>query len=455
MKSARPGNPFSPVLSPGTCATLLLGLGLVSSLHAEVWIPRAQQWLGQQGWKLGTSVALRVASDEGHVVTRVYVGAPNSPAGALANAGAVLVFDPGPDGCQPVGTLFSPNPQAGAHFGAAIAFSAGNLVVGSPDYNHAAGVGANAGRVEFFSDNGDTPLDIVRLGSRIGNGGNFGSAVAADGDMAAVGIPNAGSTDGCVSGFRFIENTGWVSLPAVENIVCGISGAALGASIAIRRTGENSYLLAAGAPGETQNGNVLAGAAHVFVPNPNTGVGGFLEVGTLAAASPTGFDFFGTSIGINDNFVYVGATGRDNGVGRVGSVTIFKPAFLIGYNRLSEYFPGPPATIGGHCGASLSVDPYDSSQFILGCPDSDGILAGEGTARVYRQFEFLGQTVWAESVLSYGNTLHGADALGKSVTLAGNRAFVGAPNVNFPPPQTGNGGWKEFVPDRIYRDGFQ
>jgi hypothetical protein len=163
---------------------------------------------------------------------------------------------------------------------------------------------------------------------------------------------------------------------------------------------------------------------------------------------------FGTSVGIDDSFVYVGATGRDNGVGRVGSVTIFRPSFIIGYDYDSEYFPSSPATIGGLCGASLYVDP-NNDQFIMGCPNSTGTVAHEGTARVYRQFQFVGQTVWAESVLSFGQQPHGGDALGRSVALAGDHAFVGAPDVSFPPPQTGNGGWKEFQPDLIFRNGFQ
>ncbi|MEO8672918.1 MAG: hypothetical protein ABI411_16485 [Tahibacter sp.] len=433
-------------------ALAAMGLG---SAHADTWLPRPQLWLGQQGWHLGTSIAVRSVLDTGgRVVTRVYVGAPNEPAGAMANAGAVQIYGPGAGGWQPVGTLFSAQPQAGAHFGASLAFSSGNLVVGSPDYNDVGGVGANAGRVEFFSDSGITPPNIVSTGFRNGNGGNFGSAVAVDGNMAAGSVVNAGGGSGCVAGYKYTPGSGWANLPAIGDIVCGSSGSTLGSSIAIRQTSSTSYLLAAGAPGESQNGNLLAGAAHIYIPNPNTGVGGLIEVGTLAADSPTAFDFFGTSIGITDNFVYVGATGRDNGVGRVGSVTVFKPAAVFGYNYVNEYFPSPPATVGGHCGASLSVDP-NYNQFILGCPDSTGTLAHEGTARVYRQFELAGQPVWSESVLSIGNALHGADNWGSSVVMSGDRAFVGAPNINFPSPQTGNGGWKEFSQDVIFRNGFQ
>jgi hypothetical protein len=437
-------------------AGLLLGIGASPNASADTWMPGPPTyWFGSAGVHLGASIAGRsVLGQNGRVITRLYVGAPKQSAGALAEAGVVQVYSPGTYGWEYLTTLSAALPQAGAHFGASLAFGGGHLVVGAPDYNDAGGAGAGAGRVEFFSDGGATPPNITLRGFRNGSGGNFGSAIAVDGNMAAVGKVHTTGEDGCVSAFHYDAGThAWNNLPAANDIVCGSSGAALGASVAIRQIDETNFLLVAGAPGETQNGNALAGAGHVYVPNPNISTGGFVEVGTLAAQSAAFLDAFGTSVGIDANFIYVGATGRDNGVGRVGSVTIFKPASVFGYDNLSEYFPSAPATIGGHCGASLSVDP-NSSEFILGCPGSTGTVANEGTARVYRQFLFLGQPVWTDSVLSFGNMLHGADALGTSVAIYGDHAFAGAPNANFPSPQTGNGRWMEFLPDKLFKDGF-
>lgn len=436
-----------------TVYVLAVNLAGLAAAHAETWLPLRQSWVGLQGVHLGSSIAVGVGVDaQGHPYpNRVYVGEPDADDGAMTGAGDIAVYVPSGQGWSPSGVLFASSPQAGAHFGASLAYGSGHLLVGAPGYN------SGAGYVEFFFDNGAATPNIASRGFRIGNGGNFGASVAVNVDMAAVGIPNAGSGDGCVAAFHYnLAGSNWVNLPTLNDVVCGSNGEELGASVAILRTGDATFLLVAGAPGETQNNNTLAGGAHVFFPNPDTGTGGFVEVGTLAAQSPTAFDVFGTSVGIDANYVYVGATGRDNGVGRVGSVTIFKPATIIGYNYLSEYFPSPPATIGGHCGASLSVD-VANAQFILGCPDSTGTVAHEGTARVYRRIDFLGQPVWLESVLDYetGNLAHGADALGSSVAIFGNAAFAGAPNVNFPAPQTGNGSWKEFVPDKIFGDGFE
>ena len=435
---------------------LILNLVSVRCAVADTWIPRPQVWVGMQGTHSGASIAVATTSAQNGNAGRLYVGSPYSDKGALAGAGAVFIYDAVPGGWTPVATLFAALPKAGAHFGTSLAYGSGHLMVGAPDYNDdgPGGFGAGAGYAEFLFDDGSTPPNIVSKRARTGTGGNFGSAIAVNIDMAAVSTVNAGGGNGCISTFHYdLATDTWNNLPASNDVVCGSTGAALGSSLAILRTSATSFLVVAGAPGESQNGNALAGAAHVYFPNPNAS-GGLLEVGTLAAQSPAFLDTFGTSVGIDANFVYVGATGRDNGVSRVGSVTIFKPAFIIGYNYLGEYFPGAPATIGGHCGASLSVDSVNS-EFILGCPDSTGTVANEGTARVYRQFQFAGQPVWTESVLSFGNALHGADSLGKSVAIFGDHAFAGAPNYSFPPPQTGNGAWKEFVPDKIFRDGFQ
>lgn len=451
----RPHRSIRQAFSP-TLLTLAIAVGsaMPGGARAEVWVPRAQSFLGLEGDHLGTSIAVRTVLDGGtRTVTRVYVGNPYRDVGAMADAGEVQMFDPAPNGWTYVGSLFSNAPQAGAHFGASLAASGGTVLVGAPDYS--AGAGAGSGRIEFWQDSGSPTLAF--RGGRTGNGGNFGSDVAIDRIMAVASVPNAGGGNGCVATYRYNSaTTTWENFPNATSLRCGSSGAALGASVAIRQASDDAFLLVAGAPGESQGASLLAGAAHVYFSSTSvTTGGGLIEIEALSAQSPTSFDFFGTSVGIDANHVYVGATGRDNGAGRVGSVTIFEPAQILGYDFLDEYFPSAPATVGGLCGASLYVDP-DYDQFIMGCPNSTGTVANEGTARVYRPFVFLGQTVWLDSVLTYGTqVLHGSDALGTSVVISGNNAFVGAPNVNFPPPQIGNGGWKEFRPDVIFRDGFQ
>lgn len=425
---------------------LLLPVGIA---HADTWFPLAQGYYGVPGAKLGSSIAVGVGLDgQGHhVANRVYVGQPYASDGTLAECGSVQVYSPGAGGWVPSATLYASSRQAGAHFGASLAYGSGHLVVGAPDY---AVNGNNRGYAEFLFDNGAGTPAIVSKTAIVGTGGSYGRAVAVNNTMAAVGRPDA--SGGCVDTFRFqIFSQTWSGFPAANYEACDNNlGAELGASVAIQQTASDGFVLVAGAPGE----NSLAGAAHVYIPNPNTAIGDLLDIATLNADNPGSFDFFGTSVGIDNQYIYVGATGRDNGAGRVGSVTIFKPGAEFGYDNLAEYFPGAPATLGGHCGASLSVDAFNS-QFILGCPDSDDVYyAKAGSARVFRQFTFLGQPVWLESVLGYGTQAHGASfSLGTSAAIVGDQAFAGAPNAHFT-GQTGNGAWKAFLPDAIFKDGF-
>lgn len=414
-------------------------------VHADTWFPLSQGYFGVPGAHLGSSIALRVGAND--IVDRVYVGQPDTTDGTYAGCGSVQVYVPQAGGWKYSTTLFATQRQAGAHFGASLASSSGYLLVGAPDY----AVGANnAGYAEFFRDTGtDAAPNIVSVRSIVATGGGFGSAVAMDSQMAAVARPSV--SGGCVETFRYnVLAQTWNSFPAASNEFCNSNpGIALGASVAILQNGASSFVLVAGAPGE----NTLAGTAHVIIPNPSAT--GLLDFQTLEAANAASFDFFGTSVGIEANYIYVGATGRDNGAGRVGSVAIFKAGAILGYNYLDEYFPAAPATVGGHCGASLGVDAAHS-QFILGCPDSDdAFYAKVGTARIYRRISFLGSPVWIESVLAFGTQPHNAgDSLGSSVAVSGQQAFTGVPNAHFT-GQSGNGAWKAFLQDVIFRDGFQ
>jgi hypothetical protein len=431
-------------------AVVALGISLLQSARAESWMPKYDAFLGANGSQLGVSIALRTAQSNGsRQVTHVFVGAPNATVNGLAEAGAVYVYKPGPQGWQLAATLNASNPQAGAHFGAAVADGSGQIAIGVPDF------ASGLGRVEFYSETVSISQWNLSAWVNGGSGQRLGRAVAFDGDMLAIGY--AGSFDrGCVSTYQWNPVMPRVRpLPVINNSVCGVDGAKLGISLAIRRTGDATFLLVAGAIGESQNGNALAGAAYVFEPNSDVGTGGLIEVRRLTASNPAPLDVFGTSVGIDGNYVYVGGTGRDNGAGRVGSVTIFKPAPFIDYQFLAEYFPQENADIGGHCGASLSVDTYND-QFIVGCPDSSGVFIDDGNARVFKKTLFLGQPVWVESLLTTGLLGTGPDHLGSSVALLANQAFVGARTINAAGPDTNNGGWWEFGPEGSdFANGFE
>ena len=402
------------------------------------------------GMHLGASVAYDYALNTDYQATRLYVGAPLESAGGLAEAGVVYVFNPSAQGWVYFTTLTANLPKAGAHFGARVASGQGYFVVSAPDYDDAGHPGA--GYIEFFRDAGAGGVSHEQqlIGGSTGN--HLGRAIAISGVMAAASYLDS-SNAGCVATFRRTQGAvpPWNNFPATQGFVCGAAaGDVLGASVAILQTGSTTFLAVAGAPGETHNGQAAAGGAHVYAPDP--GGNGLLEVGTLAAQNAALLDSFGTSVGIDAGYVYVGATGRDNGSGRTGSVTIFQPASPIGYNVTTEIFPQAQADTGGLCGAALAVDPVHS-QFVLGCPSTDGTVADEGVARVYRPTA-AGSNVWQESVLTFGNLPHGADDMGRSLAILGDSVFAGAPLRDA--SATDHGAVEVFAfDDIIFADGFE
>lgn len=440
-------------------AVLTLGTTVLHTAHAQSWVFRYDAFLGANGSQLGSSMVMRVELDAGEPrVTRIYVGAPYATKDGLLQAGAVYIYNPSPQGWQLANIVYSNMPQAGAHFGATLAQGGFQLVVSAPDFGSSSGAGA--GRVEFYTDFGFPDASLVFDGAVTGGAGqHYGRSLAMDTNMLAISYmpPNDG---GCVASFihdpNYPAEPYFRPLPATNNIICGAGGAKLGASLAIRRNSDTSFVLVAGAPGESQNDIVLAGAAHVYVPNSNVGAGGLIEVGTLAAPNPAYLDGFGTSVGVDANYVYVGAPGRDNGFARVGSVMIFKTVIFTGYELLDEYFPVESPDIGGHCGATLTIDQYNNDRFIVGCPDSSDIFIEDGEARVYRKRFIFGQLVWTESLLTTHTSAPATQHLGSSVAILGSQAFVGAKNTNPAGPEFDNGGWWEFGPNYvIFKDGFQ
>ena len=112
------------------CLALLLGACLAPPTSAQNWVPRYDVYSGASGSHLGSRMAIHVVFDGGRSVKRMYVGAPYADKDGLAQAGAVRIYNPGPQGWELAATLYSNTPQAGAHFGATLDFGYAFLVVG-------------------------------------------------------------------------------------------------------------------------------------------------------------------------------------------------------------------------------------------------------------------------------------------------------------------------------------
>lgn len=445
-------------------ACLLLCI-FATSTHAEDW-----RHVGQieapccfsgspDGMKFGTVIAADLDTASPPKIRALYVGAPGfSPVidqVTYPEAGIVFVFVPTNNGWQIVTYLQSAFPSANGHFGAALDVDSGVVAIGEPGYDN--GIHMDAGRITLLHDrnrnnptytppefNGlyfwDSTVDSGRFGSSVAVAGD-GIDTSGTGNWIAGGAPGSGA--GCSSLLYFGDDQSWVD----KGSVCGATaGDAFGASVAVYSFGIADMLMAVGAPGEGST----TGGAHVYHLSGGT----FANLSNLQAQNAGMFGFFGTSIAIDGQRLYVGATGGDKpGAGRTGSVTLFNPGGPNNFTLSGEVFPGSDANAGDLCGASINVNPIGSG-FVMGCPGSDAQSSGEGFARVVEPITFLGGTLWIDQALQMGSLPHGADDMGRGVAMVGHHIFAGAPLAN-DLLGSDNGIVQIFSNDELFTDGFE
>jgi hypothetical protein len=409
------------------------------------------------GLHFGSAIAADVSATSPPKIRALYVGAPGYAVTVngvvYPEAGLVFVFVPVNGSWQQTTFLQQITPQANAHFGASLAVNNGVVVVGEPDFDNQ--THTNAGRITLLYDrnhnaatappafdgliDSEGVVDNARLGASVSIAGD-GLGTGGAGNWIAGGAPGTGA--GCA----FVTYLGDDQSSSNKGSVCGASnGDAFGASVSVYSFGATNLLMAVGAPGEGGS----AGGAHIYYL-----VGGNLTtLSDLQAQSPGLFDFFGTSVAIDSNRIYVGATGRDKaGVGRTGSVTLFNPGGPNHYAFDTELFPGSNANPGDLCGASVYPNAL-GTEFVVGCPGSNAQFDGEGFARVFEPFPLFGGTVWVDHVLQMGSLPHGADDLGRGVAIVGDRVFAGAP-LSDSALGNDNGAVQVFAVDEIFVDGF-
>lgn len=293
-----------------------------------------------------------------------------------------------------------------SNFGQSVAISGDYVIVGAYGDN---GNGSSSGAAYIFHYNGTSWVEMQKITANDGASWNkFGQSVAISGDTAIIGAygdNDNGESAGAAYIFHFNGNT-WEQ----SQKLTAFDGAAwdqFGQAVSI--SGDYAVI---GAYGDSDNGP-LSGSAYIFYFNGSI----WTQYQKLIANDGSPWDHFGQSVSISANVTIVGAY-KDDDKGKLsGAAYVF---FNDGSNWLFEQkltaSDGVASDFFGH-----SVSIY-GDYAIVGAygNDDNGILSGSAYI-----FYFDGNS-WIQIKKLTANDASASDYFGKSVSIYGDHAFVGA-----------------------------
>jgi hypothetical protein len=231
----------------------------------------------------------------------VVVGAPRTDRTGATDAGSAYLFDA--SGVQRA-ALAAATPAANELFGSAVAVDAGLVAIGVPGTGPTAG--SNPGAVATWTFDGTvaTPAAVLTASDAASNH-RFGSALALAGELLAVGAPGRNGQRG--GGYVFRRGTSGLTQVAVLTPDAASNVLQAGASVAVNAT---TVLL--GAPdsaGTSGTGSSVstAGAVAVFRRFDGNWTGDLAQDAVLALAGANFGDRFGNAVAATASGVAVGA----------------------------------------------------------------------------------------------------------------------------------------------------
>lgn len=337
--------------------------------------------------------------------TLIVIGAPYQPVGTTSSAGRVYLFRAF-NGAA-VANFSSPNSTSNGDFGAAVAISGHDIVVGAP------GVAPN-GTVFVFSAAGKRISSFSSPCTQ--SCGGFGDSVAISGNLVAVGasgdIAPSASAGWYGAGMVRLYDAQTGALLANLSSPNDQTGGAFGYAVALVGTE-----LVVGAPGEKPagaGGTPGTGVGNVYVFNTSN----HSLVATIPASNGQAAGYFGHSVAINGSDVVVGAPGETPPLSKSGAGGAFVFNASTGARLLSIWSPHP--RVNGAFGTSVAIS---KTEAVVGAPGETAAKhAGAGRAYV---FNLTSGALVAN--LTSPNAQPGG-AFGSSVAKNQAKVVVGSPN---------------------------
>ncbi|MCB9838539.1 MAG: hypothetical protein H6813_04305 [Phycisphaeraceae bacterium] len=296
---------------------------------------------------------------------------------------------------------------AGDRFGSSVGFWQDTMVVGLVG----TGGGENIGASYLFD--AVTEQQITRLYSTDGViDEGFGASVSMIGNLALIGAP--GNDDlGPDSGNATLLDTRTGGFLRLFDANDGAPGDRFGEAVAISGGG-----VIAGAAAHSDNG-ADSGAAYLFDLWSGD------QIAKLLPGDNAAGDRFGVSVGLDDSFAIVGASGDDDNGADSGSAYLFNAVTGAQTAKLLA----ADGAAGDSFGASADLH---GTIAIIGAPGDDDQGAESGSAYV---FDAVSGAPLHKLLASAGGP---GDLFGSSIALHGTLAIVGAPGDGVNGPGSGS-----------------
>ena len=309
-----------------------------------------------------------------------------SSPGALGGRGAVYVYERGHDGLWDQAGRITSDVSRGDQFGASLAMAAGHVLVGSP------GIGDNTGRVMVYSAELDWD-EVAVLESPANEAGiQFGSALAADGTIVAIGSPGFDTSKGRVDVFSTSnwEAVGVVLSPAGEEenrlgtglyliqdrLFASNPRAARGVGVvSVFSKKGNKWQYDTDLEGPAQGGTASFGSAigastselWVAAPLANEFKGlvyrydlkNLKPLGNMANDLEGGRSGFGSAIAVGEHAAAIGMPGHDYGL---GSVVVFEQEETGEWQKIATY-GGPVADLPSLAGSEVECEDGEANGY--------------------------------------------------------------------------------------------
>ncbi|MBI4878312.1 MAG: FG-GAP repeat protein [Planctomycetes bacterium] len=298
------------------------------------------------------------------------------------------------------------------YFGFSVSLCGETALVGAFGDDHAGGMAAGSAYV-FVRTRATWTEQTKLIAADAATSDLFGSSVSLSGDTALVGAPgddHYGSTN-AGSAYVFVRSgTTWTQQAKLKAADATIYDG-FGSSVSV--SGETALV---GCPSDDHGVTSNAGSAYVFIRNGAT----WTEQAKLIAADAAHGDGFGGSVSLFGDTALVGACYDDKaGWTDAGAAYVFIRSGTT-WTQQAKLTAGDAANTDGF-GYSVSLS--SDTALIGACQDDHGGGMDAGSAYVFLRCG----TTWTEQAKLIAADATSGDGLGRSVSLSGDRALVGAP----------------------------